>query len=150
MNLRILAGSEPRAGGHARPSARWATKVLFPQISGGNVTKSVPHKTLTLIARGKLTFDERSWSVRVDVPPSPSAGQGNSAFPCTDPARFRYLLCTTLRGWPPGVALVKEAWSFYITISSVRLCWELEEHQGPKGSSRLSALSDEERARASK
>ena len=28
----------------------------------------------------------------------------------------------------------KEAWPFYRTISGVRLCWELEEHKGPKGS----------------
>ena len=27
----------------------------------------------------------------------------------------------------------KEAWSFYRTISGVRLCWELEEPRGPKG-----------------
>ena len=27
----------------------------------------------------------------------------------------------------------KEAWSFYRTSSSVRLCWELEEPKGPKG-----------------
>jgi len=27
----------------------------------------------------------------------------------------------------------KQAWSFYRTISGVRLCWELEEHKGPKG-----------------
>ena len=27
----------------------------------------------------------------------------------------------------------KEAYSFYGTISGVRLCWELEEPQGPKG-----------------
>jgi len=27
----------------------------------------------------------------------------------------------------------KEAWSFYRTISGVRLCWELEEPQGPEG-----------------
>ena len=27
----------------------------------------------------------------------------------------------------------KEAWSFYRTISGVRLCWELEEPGGPKG-----------------
>ena len=26
-----------------------------------------------------------------------------------------------------------EAWSFYRTISGVRLCWELEELKGPKG-----------------
>jgi len=26
----------------------------------------------------------------------------------------------------------KEAWSFYGTISGVRLCWELEEPKGPK------------------
>jgi len=28
----------------------------------------------------------------------------------------------------------KEAWSFYRTISGVRLCWELEEPKGPNGS----------------
>ena len=28
----------------------------------------------------------------------------------------------------------KEAWSLYRTISGVRLCWELEESKGPKGS----------------
>ena len=28
----------------------------------------------------------------------------------------------------------KEAWSFYRTISGVRLCWELEEPNGPKAS----------------
>jgi len=27
----------------------------------------------------------------------------------------------------------KKAWSFYRTISSVLLCWELEELKGPKG-----------------
>ena len=27
----------------------------------------------------------------------------------------------------------KEAWPFYRTIFGVRLCWELEEPQGPKG-----------------
>jgi len=27
----------------------------------------------------------------------------------------------------------KEAWTFYRTISGVRLCWELEEPKGPKG-----------------
>ena len=26
----------------------------------------------------------------------------------------------------------KEAWSFYETVSGVRLCWELEEPKGPK------------------
>ena len=33
-----------------------------------------------------------------------------------------------------GLAYVirKEAWPFYTTISGVRLCWELEEPQGPK------------------
>ena len=29
-------------------------------------------------------------------------------------------------------AIRKEAWSFYRTISGVRLCWELEEPKGPK------------------
>ena len=27
----------------------------------------------------------------------------------------------------------KDAWSFYRTTSGVRLCWELEEPEGPKG-----------------
>ena len=27
----------------------------------------------------------------------------------------------------------KEAWSFYMTIFGVHLCWELEEPKGPKG-----------------
>ena len=27
----------------------------------------------------------------------------------------------------------KEAWSFYRTISGVRLCWELEDFKGPNG-----------------
>ena len=32
-----------------------------------------------------------------------------------------------------GVDVIqKEAWSFYRTLSGVRLCWELEEPQGPK------------------
>ena len=37
------------------------------------------------------------------------------------------ILCT---GGPDVIR--KEAWSFYRTISGVRLCWELEEPQGPK------------------
>jgi len=37
----------------------------------------------------------------------------------------------------------KEAWSFYRTISGVRLCWELEEPKGPKGTDRpASGLKD--------
>ena len=32
----------------------------------------------------------------------------------------------------PGV-IQKEAWPFYRAISGVRLCWELEEPEGPKG-----------------
>ena len=31
-----------------------------------------------------------------------------------------------------GYVIRKEAWSFYRTSSSVRLCWELEEPKGPK------------------
>ena len=34
----------------------------------------------------------------------------------------------------------KEAWSFYRTISGVRLCWELEEPQGPKGQGTAAAV----------
>ena len=41
----------------------------------------------------------------------------------------RSILCTG----GPGV-IRKEAWSFYRTISGVRLCWQLEEPEGPKGS----------------
>ena len=34
-----------------------------------------------------------------------------------------------------GSAVIrKEAWSFYRTSSGVRLCWELQEPKGPKGS----------------
>ena len=33
----------------------------------------------------------------------------------------------------PGV-IQKEAWPFYKTIPGVRVCWELEEPEGPKGS----------------
>ena len=39
------------------------------------------------------------------------------------------ILCT---GEPDVIR--KEAWSFYRTSSGVRLCWELEEPKGPKGS----------------
>ena len=38
------------------------------------------------------------------------------------------MLCT---GGPDVIK--NEAWSFYRTISGVRLCWELEEPYGPKG-----------------
>ena len=35
---------------------------------------------------------------------------------------------------PGGLNVIrKEAWPFYRTISGVRLCWELEEPEGPKG-----------------
>ena len=35
---------------------------------------------------------------------------------------------------PGGADVIqKEAWSFYRTISGVRLCWELKEPKGPKG-----------------
>ena len=39
----------------------------------------------------------------------------------------------------------KEAWSFYRTISDVRLCWELEESKGPKGNLRLMSKSGRNR-----
>ena len=42
------------------------------------------------------------------------------------------ILCT---GGPDVIR--KEAWSFYRTISVVRICWELEEPKGPKGQSLL-------------
>ena len=42
--------------------------------------------------------------------------------------RFGSILCTG------GLDVIrKDAWSFYRTISGVRLCWELEEPKGPKG-----------------
>ena len=40
-------------------------------------------------------------------------------------------LATRLRG--PARVQDKEAWPFYRTSSGVRLCWELEEPEGPKG-----------------
>ena len=39
---------------------------LRPPNLEGNVTKFAPHKALKLIARGKLTFDERAVLHRVD------------------------------------------------------------------------------------
>ena len=39
----------------------------------------------------------------------------------------------------------KEAWSFYRTISGVRLCWELEEPEGPKGKQFCAILTTEGR-----
>ena len=40
-------------------ATRWTTRGSFPQNYGGYVTKCAPHQTRKLIARGKLTFDER-------------------------------------------------------------------------------------------
>ena len=49
--------------------------------------------------------------------------------PLQDPPRtLGIILCTG----GPGM-IRKEAWPFYRTISGVRLCWELEKPQGPKG-----------------
>ena len=42
------------------------------------------------------------------------------------------ILCT---GAPDVIR--KEAWSFYMTIFGVRLCWELEEPKGPKKQTRV-------------
>jgi len=36
-------------------------------------------------------------------------------------------------GGPRNNNSAKDAWPFYRTISGVRLCWELEEPEGPKG-----------------
>ena len=44
-------------------------------------------------------------------------------------SRSAAILCT---GWLDVIP--REAWSFCSTSSSVRLCWELEEPKGPKGS----------------
>ena len=51
------------------------------------------------------------------------------------------------RGWPDGIR--KEAWSFCRTISGVRLCWELEEPQGPqaRGQALLACVRERERGR---
>ena len=39
-----------------------------------------------------------------------------------------------LSSTPGGLDVIrKEAWTFYRTISGVRLCWELEEPKGPTG-----------------
>ena len=43
----------------------------------------------------------------------------------------RFLLRSSVQGGRHVIR--KEAWSFYRTRSSVRLCWELEEPKGPKG-----------------
>jgi hypothetical protein len=46
----------------------------------------------------------------------------------SDHINLAAILCTE------GLDVIrKEAWSFYRTISGVRLCWELEEPKGPKG-----------------
>ena len=37
----------------------------------------------------------------------------------------------------------KEAWIFYRSISGVRLCWELEEPQGPEGCDKESHSQDQ-------
>jgi len=50
----------------------------------------------------------------------------------TDWSHFEARICT---GGPDVIR--KEAWSFYRTISGVRLCWELEEPKGPKEASTL-------------
>ena len=50
--------------------------------------------------------------------------------------RVPFILCT---GGPDVIR--KEAWSFYRTISGVRLYWELEETKGPKGRARHGLLS---------
>ena len=56
------------------------------------------------------------------------AGAASAEPPCN-------ALCAGLAVWCTGGLDVirKEAWSFYRTISGVRLCWELEEPEGPKG-----------------
>ena len=50
------------------------------------------------------------------------------------------ILCT---GGPDVIR--KEAWSFYRTISGVRLWWELEEPEGPKGHDRDQKIKEESR-----
>ena len=57
---------------------------------------------------------------------------------CTGGARpGQGSLCkvTPVRDFTQGCINVirREAWSYYRTISGVRLCWVLEEPQGPKG-----------------
>ena len=62
-----------------------------------------------------------SLSLSPSIPRSlPSSSPTNPPTPC---------LCTG------GLDVIqKEAWPFYRTISGVRLCWELEEPKGSKGS----------------
>ena len=45
---------------------RWATRGSLPRIPEGNLDVTAPHKSLKLIAWGKLTFDERVELHRVD------------------------------------------------------------------------------------
>ena len=57
---------------------------------------------------------------------------------CLHPSKTSTPSSNTKRPAPPNCTggsdvIRKEAWSFYRTISGVRLCWELEEPKGPKG-----------------
>ena len=51
----------------------------------------------------------------------------------TEPARLRIPFSRLPRYSVRGGLTWFEEWSFYRTISGVRLCWELEETKGPKG-----------------
>jgi hypothetical protein len=48
-------------------TTRWSSRCSLPRMSEGRVTKFAPQKTLTLVTRGKLTFDERVVPHRVGV-----------------------------------------------------------------------------------
>ena len=78
-------------------------EVLHDQIT--------PHKALKIMARCKLTSDERVVARRA----------------------VRAVTLFSGRSFIGGLDVIrKEAWPFYRTISGVRLYWVLEAPQGPK------------------
>jgi len=82
---------------------------------------------------------------QLSLPPTCSnegASSSEHVGPTLHPSGWRHLSCSALgaRGTggvepcaPSSMHRGKEAWPFYRTISGVRLCWELEESKGPKG-----------------
>ena len=67
------------------------------------------------------------------------ARTGESTRDCTNPHLTRGCLRTPKQDKVLDV-IRKQAWPFYRTISGVRLCWELEEPEGPKDSNLVAVL----------
>jgi len=55
---RVLSSTRPSADRVEHLSARWSSRGSLPRISEGYGTERAPPVALTLITRGKLTFDE--------------------------------------------------------------------------------------------